>query len=444
MQSWFVKHLSLILLSIFCWCLPFAWIFAIPKDLALIGGKEVSIHRVHMMNQNINDFARNFKRAPQNLNEVRLFVKHKKRSFQAYDGFGHMIEYLPLDGSTYLIRSFGEDELEFRKGHPPDFVISNLLRESPRGISQPSSVNAISLYNPSLLLGALSPNGHWQARLYINRDTGARKLVIRDRKNLQSIMVSLHDRVEEFIWHPNSESVVFTASGSALYKDGVYLWDLSTGTTTNLIDEQFAKFDMHGLSAGKNFIVSIAGLDNRRNVLHVFIAVDSGQAMDPDQFYSQEALVSISLEKNAEEEFNITQSSFDSLSFRTLLRASYQKWQQDSEGDIAVQQRNLLNLRVAGDIGDILENWTSFTAKQKSNPILFPYLAMHLSFWYGVGATQAEAREQDILRAYGAELSKALATETTSPRYLAAMGAFVHKRMIQGQPLPKLLQDLGP
>ncbi|WP_457835994.1 hypothetical protein, partial [Staphylococcus aureus] len=49
-------------------------------------------------------------------------------------------------------------------------------------------------------------------------------------------MVAPHDAVEEFLWLPAGDRIVFTATGSNRYRDGLYLWDLRTDSVINLLD----------------------------------------------------------------------------------------------------------------------------------------------------------------------------------------------------------------
>lgn len=442
LSKWLKKNLNLIFLAVFCWSLPFAWIFAIPKHLALLGGQEVSIKRLQLTSQNINQFAREFKRAPRNLNEIRLYSRANQRSFHAYDGYGHIIEYQPLDEGTFLIRSFGEDEVEFRKGLLPDYVLSNLLKEIPKGINAAEKKRSgISVFNPAFLQGAFSPDGTWHARLYVNADTGVRKLVLRER-NSKSLMISLHDRVEEFLWRSDSESIIFSATGSPLYKDGIYEWSLKTGTAVNILDGQLAKFDMHGLATSKNFLISLAGFDDDNQSVYAFIGVDQGHSVDPDLFYSDQALINISLKKNRNEEFDLNENRFTASSFHKFMEKSYRQWQRVAQGQETSIQKAFLGLPVRGDVASILDRWTEFSAQHRGNAVLFPYLNLHLCIWYGYASLAQEGRDAEVLRTYGAEFSRALATDQLSPRYMQALAAHIHKRLIGGGPVPELIQEL--
>ncbi len=444
LKPWLKKNLSFVFLTIFCWSLPFAWIFAIPKELALLGGREASLQRLQLMNQNVNHFAREFKRAPRNLNEIRLFSKANQGIFHAYDGYGHIIEYIPLDQGNYLIRSFGEDEIEFKKGAEPDFILSNLLKETPRGIKALKNEKSthIGAYNPAVLQGNLSPDGHWHARVYVNTDTGSRRLVLRDRRDNNAIMVSLHDRVEEFFWRDNSDAIIFSASGSHLYKDGIYEWSLSDGRAINLFDGQLAKFDMHGLTSSKNFLISLAGYNRKSQTIYAFLAIDEGQAISPDLFYSDKALVGVSLLKNDQEEFAIDTPNFNATTFNDFLGQSYKQWNQVDKKNISILQKGLLDLPVRGKLDEILNQWTDFTAKQKSNAALFPYLNLHLAIWYSFAAKNASNRESDILRSFGAEFSRTLALDTNAPRYLQAISGYIHRRLVSNETLPQLIEQI--
>jgi hypothetical protein len=158
-----------------------------------------------------------------------------------HDAVGNRIQYLRLGPDQYLLRSFGPDAMPATgTGHHDDVIQGSRAMPSPGGLKlsfAPGDTSIRGTWSPSSAEGAWSPDEKWIARIAANPDTGERLLVIVDDQRSR-VLVSEHDRVEEFTWEPGehlSPSIVFSATGSDLHGDGIYRWQIDTGVTENLM-----------------------------------------------------------------------------------------------------------------------------------------------------------------------------------------------------------------
>src|SRR5690606_25626704 len=92
----------------------------------------------------------------------------------------------------------------------------------------------LTTYPTPLILSTQSPNLKWNAQIFVDQFTIKRQLLVRSRTREDLFMIAPHDLVEEFLWLPEIDQVIYTGSASNRYKDGVYLWDLNSNDVTDL------------------------------------------------------------------------------------------------------------------------------------------------------------------------------------------------------------------
>jgi hypothetical protein len=213
------------------WIFCSVWLLTIyPQGFEYRG--EETTNRVLAENHRIlQSFVRVWADTPHSAAELAAF---SKGSFQFFDGYGHTIEYLRLSEENFLLRSFGQDgrqNILFRKADPGIHSLGQIPEGSlvykPKG-----EESRWRIYPFPLLEGSFSPNGDWYAQVFADPITAQRKLLVRHSEK-PIYLIARHDFVEEFLWLPNSHSLVFTASMSGSYGSGLYVWDLSSDRSTN-------------------------------------------------------------------------------------------------------------------------------------------------------------------------------------------------------------------
>lgn len=158
-----------------------------------------------------------------------------------HDIAGNRLQYIRVGLDAFILRSFGSDSLPASSSGPQDDLIleSNASRSSGGmmlttaghhvGSDASTDPFAFELYPPAASDGLWSPDGKWIARIASNPDNGEHRIIVM-KEDHSRLLISPHDRVEEFLWETGSEpSLIFSATGSDLYDDGIFRWRLSAG-----------------------------------------------------------------------------------------------------------------------------------------------------------------------------------------------------------------------
>jgi hypothetical protein len=172
-----------------------------------------------------------------------------------HDASGNRFEYIRTGFDRFILRSFGSDSVPATLASGNDDIILESATSRYAGgmvlTNQPPAAASSSLefftWPPAAAEGLWSPDGHWLARIASNPATAERRVVVISEDH-QRVLVSPHDRIEEFLWEQGTSepALIFTATGSELYDDGIYRWRLSSSQPgdalkmENLIDEKMA------------------------------------------------------------------------------------------------------------------------------------------------------------------------------------------------------------
>ena len=208
--------------------------------------------------QTVTEFEAEFGAVPTNLSMLRSFAKLSHESFAPYDTNNQRLDYIRFDDSHYLLRSFGKDGYQNHGKSSDDRMIGRVIAvpKYPYMDTKQNSLR-INAFDSALLLGSVSMDKRWYAQLYVDKLTGAKRLVTRDLRRKNHYLIAYHDGIEEFYLLPGTQKIIFTATSSGRYQDGLFLWDLETDTTLDI------------LKAAKTFSPNISALIGDIERLHL-------------------------------------------------------------------------------------------------------------------------------------------------------------------------------
>ncbi|MBF0442303.1 MAG: hypothetical protein HQK54_10385, partial [Oligoflexales bacterium] len=287
-----------------------------------------------------------------------------------------------------------------------------------------------------LLMGSKSPVSNYYARLFIDTGKQTRYLTVRNLDSKSHIIFAMHPGIEEFFWLPSGNEIIFTATGSSRYDDGIYLWDIFTNQTRNLISDLDEKYSLTSSQAENRYFLSLSSIKKSGRELYVFIRHDNGGPLDPLQFYSEKSFFKIILPEKINEkisyEYPVKGAEKSIFELRLKPSDDIKLPFKGTNAQIAWSE-----LPTSGELQGILEQWQNFSMNYSKSP-MFPYSLFWLSSIYGeVYSLLYHNRKNDALtlKAYGTELAMALSKLTNAPSYQRAMGQFIYNKLQSNQDL---------
>lgn len=387
----------------------------------------------------IQSYIKEFGEAPPSANHLRVYAGAKNLPFYAFDGFGERFDYVRLGKLHYILRSFGRDGVQnpgkasgggevdygiYHSGHLSRHSLQATTREVPKS----------RWYPAAQLAGTDSPDGEWNAHLYVDHVVGNRRLMVRQRHRGHLHLFASHDGVEEFLWLPDSKNIVFTATSSGRYGDGVFVWNLEEDITFNVLDEM----DQTRLSPAtreQGFFLSLLGVSTRGPSAFAFVLPAQPGPLNPQDFFVPENLISFVVAKNGKPTMIPRPPELQSFGTREFFGPL------TLDGDLmpslygSLVQKKWLQLPLHGSLQTVLEAWQDFCAGNTTSALL-PYGLWTLGALYNQAALQTGKREGDILRSYGAETDRALMLLPLAPRYLRGFAMHGQQVLMKGGTLP--------
>jgi hypothetical protein len=443
--EWWKSYAKLVGILALTWLLPASWVALSPPFSKPLKPAQTTRDRLNALNKGLRAFRERHRAAPLDLTALRAFARVEKLPFDAHDAFGQRFQYVRLSERNYLLRSFGADGVQNTFGSAPDMGVA---RWGKRPEMSPTfrfgASPTLGYYPAGLLYGADAPNRSWLAKLFVDVDAATRQLVVRHRRKNGLFMVAPHDQVEEFLWLPNGEQLIYTASGSFRHRDGLYLWNLPNDEIINLVDvaEQTMPISPAARSAG--FFFSLAGVTagsaTKPPIVYSYFNFRSDGPLAPEEFFVREQVLAFAIPdlsdgKAQPPRFLGKDAPGLDLNVPLPLASPLDLGGRvDGRGGLRSQQ-DWLALPVAGDAEQVLLAWHTFIDKQSASP-LFPYALWALSSFYNESyAILANHRRRDaeVLRTYGTEIARALINYPLSPTYLRSLALHLYENLMEGR-----------
>lgn len=433
------------LLFFFCILIPAIWVSSLYFDGPVVGTASRTAEQLRNTDRVMQAYLEKYNDVPRTFSELRAFARARQMPFSSFDGYGQRMQYFRLDKENYLLRSFGRDGKQntIFSDKNAGLMGAKSGKFRPTGlVHEYGNVERIGFYPAAILLGSVSPNKVWWARLFADHENGTKHLIVRHRDRKDFFMLGRHDGVEEFLWLPDGYRLVFSASGSSKYQDGIYLWNLLDDTVTNVLDESELKTHFTEFSKQGTLFLSLAGIDVVGPKLFAYIGSRSVASLDLAVFFSEACLFSIDLPIGGEKAKMTRASELTSRFVSPLARP----WRTDSfianASEGTRSQREWLQLPLEGELEDVLATWQRTSEKLADTP-LFPYGLWYLSLMYAnayqiVKNQKAAKRRQDseILRSYAAELTDAVIKLPLAPTYLKALSSYSFGRLTTDEQVP--------
>lgn len=409
---------------------PIIWISLYALPVSTTYSYSVSVNQVRKTFNAAKQCSKSFQKTPENLNILKHCARSSGKALRPYDGYGRPIDFQSFATSEFIARSFASDGVQYSLGKSPDIALASWRNGFAEGVATDYQVLGKQILYPAIVLeGSRSKNGQWIARLVVSSNKIDRHLVIINRLDPNRFFLAPHNMVEEFLWLPDSNRLVFSATGSKYYNDGIYLWDLrKSGVVENLLDANTSGIKSD--SSNQRYWISLKGIQQNSNLLTLLahVRLQSDVALSPDVFFKSEHVFPIDLKTSRSRDLPIRKRNVTWDMGRFGSKSFGIDWQnQGSE-----IQRRWLRLPLNGTPGSVLEEWQKFANQFASSP-LFSYSLWYLTILYQNSLDYVSEKEAEILRAYCLEVVAAMASYSPAPSYVKAIGKYYYLSMKQGK-----------
>jgi hypothetical protein len=379
----------------------------------------------------IQRFVRKYQVAPPTMSDLRIFAKLTNRRFQSYDSWGNRLDYLPLGRVNYTLRSYGADGLQntrFLETDPGVFHWGFLVEKGLR-----YDFNGTQTRPPAVVFsGSDDAAQRWHGSIFLDQATGVRRLLVRNRQNEKIYMIAPHDGVEEFLWLPQDDQLVFTASGSARYGDGVWIWDLRTDEIWNLLDTVSQNAGASWLKQTSGFYSALSFVKHEGGVTYIgaFVVPMDRSGLTARTFFSATNLRVFELlgRENARL-LELTANlpvAIKFLSNEEAFRDDY-GWLSAqgvlNQGGGTPLQVQWLSLPRTGNWEDAMQIWQDFAARHQTSP-LSAYSIWALSQFYrdaSMAHQTANAKTALVLWSFAKELDLGVKRMLSAPSWMRSL-----------------------
>lgn len=432
---------SLLTLFIF-WIIPAVWIATIPRNKTPWQEEKFAKNMLKNGEFIINKFQNDFGYAPQTLSQIRVYALFLKKKFIPWDSYGQKFEYFNFDNNQWYLRSFGKDGRQNTLMTPQDLLVSKLNESKSEGVKH-SYYNQSSRYNPIILNGSYSFQDQWFAKLYQDYVSGSSKLVVRHSKKKDYFLIAQHDAIEEFYWLPDGYRIVYSASGSNRYKDGIYLWNLLNDETVQIFPEQPNLASSTFSSNNKFWNMTLAGITKQSPPkLMAFAAPRNNVELNFANFFTPENFQVIELPIKGKSTI-ISSADSAALYDKNLLT----KWRPNfsitncQSTEKTIEEWCHLST-VDNNINDSIEKWQEYAEKSAKKPH-FSYVLLEISLLYQqlIYEIQSQAvpehlleptqNKLEIIRSYALEISSALSNIPVSPSWIRSVALEINRNLTE-------------
>ncbi len=431
------------------WLMPLAWVALTPPITPAYKPAAATRHKLAQSHKTLQTYVEKFQKTPADLNVIRAFAASEHLPFSAFDGFGQRLDYLRLDEAHYLFRSFGEDGEQNTTSSAPDMGVVRWGEMPETGLTYKYPAAPTPDVYPAVLLdGADSPDHQWMARLFVDSDGKSRQLLVRHRTK-SGFMVARHDGIEQFLWLPDGRRVVYSASGSSRFRDGLYIWNLADDSVVNLIDYAGQSLPLSPSAKGLNLWFMLSGIAKQdgESVIYSYFWPRHDGGLNPVEFFGKSQVLAFAVpDKPSALPRLIPQTAlpatFDKPPYTETLKLSDHL---EGAGGIKSQQE-WVKLDVDGELEQVLLAWHQFS-EQRSQSALFPYSLWVLAALYGQSSQLMASKgspDAEVLQTFGTEIARALINDDTAPTVLKGMALYAYESLMEGEALPYRFAKLLP
>lgn len=403
----------------------FFWILGITGPNSTWWGRVDSVEALKLTELAIKKYKQTFGELPENLSELRVYLGSLGISYKPYDYFGQRIQYEKLSDTEYYLKSFSPN-LDNPESQDITKYSTSGIEYKPIKLKQ-ADLNKLSIYPAPALLGLKAPKGSLWGRINVDHNLLTRTLVVVNGNKKNFIRTAFHDRVEEFMWLPNGREIVFTASGSERYEDGIYVWDIPENTVINILETTEANLL---LEQKTKYYFSLSSVDIK-GVIYAYLAPSRGPKLDPRDFYSFSSLISIS---RAGSKWKLEKKKQGPSLFE--FKASHvSQLNIPMKGGNSAQQI-WLTLQTDGGHMENIHQWQNY-CHDNSKSVIYHYCLWWLASLYNDYYRESLANnssDANTIRSYGLEIAGFLDNDERAPEHLRAMAYFLKLELEKGNP----------
>jgi hypothetical protein len=222
---------------------------------------------------------------------------------------------------------------------------------------------------------------------------------------------------------PGQERIIFTATKSARFADGVYLWDLRSDESINLLALAGDGQDLDPGRQERGFHIALSSTRSGTPAsAAAFVTSSQRGQLNPDEFFTAANLHVFELGERPRHILpKIHQGSSASLFNLDFLGTATLS---EQAGQGSPVQRAWLRLPMGGDWEKAVMAWQEFAASHGKTQ-LAPYAVWGLGLFYNEAAGKSGGANAQIFASYARELGQALSQMPSSPGYMRAIGAWM-------------------
>ncbi len=424
---WWKENISLLLHFSIC----FFWIFTLPRHGQEYKYEARSIRQLTEIKTETLSFIKTFKRTPVNLRELYVFSSDHA-IFSLYDALGQRLDYLPLSNTHFLLRNYGIDGLSNTINSTPDKQVGNYSFSEKRGFSKAKELNPFWSLPLPFASTQIVP-GKIQAKIFVNENLKTRFLLAQtlSPKGESRIFTFPHDQVDQFILVEEGSKIIFVGTGSERYGDGIYLWDLKSNETINLVTPQ--KNGESFRPESSPWVIQLAGIVPKYNAIAAFMSQDLPLIREsPFSLYQKENLFFWDLKSKAK-------VMIDSPNLDFMLKPEVPLQKTYALLTAAGSNQLWLDLYKNTTPETAMASWTKFCQETGQDELLHYHCLFHLSVLYSESSLSEtllnSIEEKDRLRAYAAQLSYQLARAPGTPLFLRFLGNDLYQHFMSNTPI---------
>ena len=318
----------------------------------------------------VGGFKKKYKQIPDDMGELKAFCLSTDRYLSFKDSSQSDFDYINLNKKDWIIRSFSYDRKENNIFSELDIVKTSFSDEYS-AISY-NDFSSLYYYPFVLLEGYYSANSKFSVKLFRNK---INTLVVREYNDNKFLMTANHDHVDEMLWLPDNEHIVFSATRSTRYADGIYLWNLKNNTIENML---YLSQKMSHLIHKKKWHLSLIGYNPKNYSLWFYIKENKQKTLDVSEFFSSKSINFIILSGDKKGVYS------SKLSSKKIVPPNYMNRFFDYKNcpNSNKIQESWCNLSLQGSAKESLVKWRKFI-DQNPTSSLYPYaiwffISLHL------------------------------------------------------------------